>query len=195
MLRIEWRILFRKFLLCDYANTNLWLWWQIFFSLIKREWNEFKELLVRQLCKVKQYNECVPLPVSANINNWPPLNAQFGMVQRNGVMYHHVLWPEYVRSFRTCWHPYSGPGLEQQTGLPTPDTMCHYSNHYGGLGYGYGGFGGLGFGRGCGCSSFRSLGFGSGFGGYGCGSGFGSFGSGCCHRPLFFRRCGFSSFY
>ncbi|XP_006071113.3 keratin-associated protein 19-3-like [Bubalus bubalis] len=73
--------------------------------------------------------------------------------------------------------------------------MCHYSDYYGGLGYGCGGFGGLGFGRGCGCGSFRSLGFGSGFGGYGCGSGFGSFGYGCCHRPLFFRRCGFSSFY
>uniref|UniRef100_A0AAA9SLU8 Keratin associated protein 19-2 n=1 Tax=Bos taurus TaxID=9913 RepID=A0AAA9SLU8_BOVIN len=52
----------------------------------------------------------------------------------------------------------------------------------------------MGFGRGCGCGSFRLLGFGSGFGGYRCGSGFGSFGSGCCH-PLFFRRCGFSSFY
>uniref|UniRef100_A0AC11ATL7 Uncharacterized protein n=1 Tax=Ovis aries TaxID=9940 RepID=A0AC11ATL7_SHEEP len=53
----------------------------------------------------------------------------------------------------------------------------------------------MGFGRGCGCGSFRRLGCGSGFRGYGCDSGFGSFGSGCCHRPLFFRRCGFSSFY
>ncbi|XP_070311346.1 keratin-associated protein 19-3-like [Odocoileus virginianus] len=66
--------------------------------------------------------------------------------------------------------------------------MCHSSSYYGGLGCGCGGFGGLGFGRGCGCGSFRRL-------PYGCGSGFGSFGSGCCHRPLFFRRCGFSSFY
>ncbi|CAN0410912.1 unnamed protein product [Rangifer tarandus platyrhynchus] len=73
--------------------------------------------------------------------------------------------------------------------------MCHCSNYCGGLSCGYGGLGGLGFSRGYGCGSFRRLRFGSGFGGYGCGSGFGSFGSGCYHRPLFFRRCGFSSFY
>ena len=76
-----------------------------------------------------------------------------------------------------------------------PDTMCHRSSYYGGLGCGYGSFGSLGFGRGCGCGSFRTLGFGSGFGGYGCGSGFGSFGYGYNHCPSFFGRYGFSTFY
>ena len=45
--------------ICDFDN-------KIFFSLIKKEWNEFKDLLVRQLCKLQQYNECVPLLVSVH---------------------------------------------------------------------------------------------------------------------------------
>ena len=37
-----------------------------FFSLTKKECNEFKDLLVRQLCNLKKFNECVPLLVSTN---------------------------------------------------------------------------------------------------------------------------------
>ena len=43
--------------ICDFDN-------KIFFSLIKKEWNEFKDLLVRQLCKLKQFNVCVSPCVS-----------------------------------------------------------------------------------------------------------------------------------
>ncbi|XP_028020237.1 keratin-associated protein 19-8-like [Balaenoptera acutorostrata] len=66
-------------------------------------------------------------------------------------------------------------------------ASSHYSNYYGGLGYGYGGFGGLGYGYVCGCGSFRRLGYGCGFRGYG---------YDCCHyHPLRYGGYGFSSFY
>ncbi|XP_068401796.1 keratin-associated protein 19-8-like [Eschrichtius robustus] len=68
-----------------------------------------------------------------------------------------------------------------------PENRSHYSNYYGGLGYGYGGFGGLGYGYGCGCDSFHRLGYGCGFRGYG---------YDCCHyHPLRYGGYGFSSFY
>ncbi|XP_069396725.1 keratin-associated protein 19-8-like [Delphinus delphis] len=73
----------------------------------------------------------------------------------------------------------------EQTKLTTPDTKSHYSNYYGGLGYGYGGFGGLGYGYGCGCGSFCRLGYGCGFRGYR---------YGYC-GPLCYGGYGFSSFY
>ena len=38
-----------------------------FFSLIKKECNEFKDLLVRQLCKLKQFNLCASPCVSTLI--------------------------------------------------------------------------------------------------------------------------------
>ena len=44
--------------ICDFDDK--------FFSLSKKECNKFKDLLVRQLCKLMQFNECVPLLVSAN---------------------------------------------------------------------------------------------------------------------------------
>lgn len=37
-----------------------------FFFLIKKDCNEFKGLLTRQLTKFKYFNECVPFLVSAN---------------------------------------------------------------------------------------------------------------------------------
>ena len=44
--------------ICDFDDK--------FFSLSKKEYNKFKDLLVRQLCNLKQFNECVPLLMSAN---------------------------------------------------------------------------------------------------------------------------------
>ena len=44
--------------ICDFDDK--------FFSLSKKEYNKFKDLLVRQLCKLMQFNECVPLLVSTN---------------------------------------------------------------------------------------------------------------------------------
>eukprot|EP00070_Physeter_catodon_P016985 XP_023975829.1 keratin-associated protein 19-6-like [Physeter catodon] len=71
----------------------------------------------------------------------------------------------------------------KQTKLTTSDTKSHYSNYYGGLGYGCGGFGGLGCGYGCGCGS------------YGYGSGYGSYSYRCCHHPSCYGGYGFLSFY
>ena len=39
---------------------------KIFSSLITKECNEFKNILTRQLCNLKQFSECVPLFASAN---------------------------------------------------------------------------------------------------------------------------------
>lgn len=138
----------------------------------------------------------MPLLVSANrLTIGLPPNVQFGMIQRNGLTYHHVLWPGRYKHPSACadihsrtwsWtanrthHPWRHVPLQQP--LRRPGLRLRRLWRPGLWPWLW----------------MRQLpprlGYGSSFGGYGCGSGL-SFGSSCCHRPLFFRRCGFSSFY
>lgn len=162
-----------------------------FSSLIKKECDEFKNILTSSYAISNNL-------MSVCLSLCEQTDEQF-VLGKCIIWKDTKQWPHTLPcvASRVYKHPSARADIHTQDLLVSskPDTMCHRSNYYGGLGCGCGGSGGLGFGRGCGCGGFRRLSFGSGFGGYGCGSGFGSLGSGCCHRPLFFRRCGFSSFY
>lgn len=177
-----------------FRNFILWLWRHYLVSL--KECNEFKNILTRQLCNLKYFNECVPLLVSAS-------RLTIGLLQMYSLEWykgmasacHHVLWPgdisippHVLTSTLRTWswtanpdspprhvplqQPLRRPGLRLRR-LWRPGLWPWLLD-----------------------KRFSRPGLRLNLGGYGCGSGLGSFGFWLLSPdPLFFRRCGFSSFY